>query len=426
MPVMKPLYSAARTLSVATALTVIFAGSAYALDGNDVAKRLQARFAEQGAKIEFGKVDTDGTTVTLTGTKIEFKSSEIGAIDVGDVVLKDVAEDGKGGFTAETATFQDIEKKEDKSTVNVKGIEIGKLHLAADDEQDPVVKMMYYQTVKVDSLTVSEDGQEMVTMKDLYANTTPYTKGTPLSVNFGVKSIELDIEKMDELRRTAEEATKAANEADADADATEEDAAEVTPNPLIELGYKKLNMVVTSTGSWEPEKGDLAISKFEFDVKDLGKLDTTVKLGGYDVKFIKSVQQASEQINASKDNKDAAGLAMLGLIQQLSISEMSIRYDDASLTPKLLEYYGKQQGISGQDMANQIKGIAPLMVGYLGHADFAVQATTAINAYLDDPKSLTIAAEPKAPVSFALIAATATADPKKLLDLLAVKITANK
>lgn len=408
MPVMKPLYSAARTLSVATALTVIFAGSAFALDGNDVAKRLQARFAEQGAKIEFGKVDTDGSTVTLAGTKVTFKSSEIGTVDIGDVVLKNVAEDSKGGYTADTATLQDIEKKEEKSTVNVKGIEFGKLYLAADDEQDPVVKMMYYQTAKADSLTVSQDGQEMVSLKDLYANSTPYTKGTPISVNFGVKSVDLDIEKMDAVRKA------------------DEAAAEATPNPLIELGYNKLSMAVTSAVTWEPEKGDFSMSKFEVDVKDLGKLDTTMKLGGYDLKFIKSAQQATEQINASGDNKDAAGLAMLGLIQQLSVSDISIRYDDASLTPKLLEYYGKQQGISGEDMANQIKGIAPLMVGYLGHADFAVQATTAINAYLDDPKSLTISAEPKAPVSFALIAATATADPKKLLDLLAVKVTANK
>jgi hypothetical protein len=168
------------------------------------------------------------------------------------------------------------------------------------------------------------------------------------------------------------------------------------------------------------------MDKLAFDVADLGKFDTTLKLGGYDAKFIKALQEANKKINENKENSDVAGMAVLGLIQQLSISGMSFRYDDASLTPKLLEYYGKQQGISSEDMVNQIKGIAPLMVGYLGHADFAVQATTAINTYLDDPKSLTIAAKPDAPVSFALIAATATADPKKLIDLLAVKLTANQ
>lgn len=409
MPVMKPLYTAARTLSVATALTVIFAGSAYALDGNDVAKRLQARFEEQGTKIAFGKVETDGTTVTLRDTKVTVPNSEIGELPVGDIVLKDVAEDGKGAYTAETATFQDFSKTEDKTKIDVKGIEIGKIYLAADNEEDVIAKMMAYQTFKVDSLVVAEDGQEMANIKDISAKSSAYTKGTPMTYEFGVKSIDLDIEKMEEIRKKSEA-----------------ESGETTPNPMLDLGYKQLKMAITSTGSWEPEKGDLVMDKMEFDVADLGKFDTTLKLGGYDTKFIKAIQEANKKLADSGENNDAATMAMLGLMQQLSIGGISFRYDDASLTPKLLEYYGKQQGISSEDMVNQIKGIAPLMVGYLGHADFAIQATTALNTYLDDPKSLTIAAKPDAPVSFALIAATATADPKKIIDLLAVKLTANQ
>ncbi len=409
MPVMKPLYTAARTLSVATALTVIFAGSAYALDGNDVAKRLQARFEEQGTKIAFGKVETDGTTVTLRDTKVTVPNSEIGELPVGDIVLKDVAEDGKGAYTAETATFQDFSKTDDKTKIDVKGIEIGKIYLAADNEEDVIAKMMAYQTFKVDSLVVAEDGQEMANIKDISAKSSAYTKGSPMTYEFGVKSIDLDIEKMEEVRKKSEAET-----------------GETTPNPMLDLGYKQLKMAITSTGSWEPEKGDLVMDKMEFDVADLGKFDTTLKLGGYDTKFIKAIQEANKKLADSGENNDAATMAMLGLMQQLSIGGISFRYDDASLTPKLLEYYGKQQGISSEDMVNQIKGIAPLMVGYLGHADFAIQATTALNTYLDDPKSLTIAAKPEAPVSFALIAATATADPKKIIDLLAVKLTANQ
>lgn len=409
MSVMKPLYTAARTLSVATALTVIFAGSAYALDGNDVAKRLQARFEEQGTKIAFGKVETDGTTVTLRDTKVTIPNSEIGELPVGDVVLKDVADNGKGAYTAESATFQDFTKTEDKTKIDVKGIEISKIFLAADNEEDVIAKMMAYQNFKIDSLTVAEDGQEMVSIKDIFGNSSAYTKGTPITYEFGAKSVDLDIEKMEAVRK-----------------ASEAEEAEATPNPMLDLGYKQLKMSIASNGSFDLDKGDFVMDKLAFDVADLGKFDTTLKLGGYDAKFIKALQEANKKINENKENSDVAGMAVLGLIQQLSISGMSFRYDDASLTPKLLEYYGKQQGISSEDMVNQIKGIAPLMVGYLGHADFAVQATTAINTYLDDPKSLTIAAKPDAPVSFALIAATATADPKKLIDLLAVKLTANQ
>ena len=37
--------------------------------------------------------------------------------------------------------------------------------------------------------------------------------------------------------------------------------------------------------------------------------------------------------------------------------------------------------------------------------------STAVNTYLDDPKSIEIAAEPAAPVPFALIMATANVEP---------------
>lgn len=413
MTVKKPLYTAARTLSFATALSVIFAGSAFALDGNDVAKRLQSRFEEQGSKIEFSGVETDGTTVTLRDSKISFDSAEIDEVKIGDIVLTNVAEDDKGGYSADKATLADVVKKDAGATFTLKGIEIGNIYLASDDEQDPVVKMMYYQSMKADTLTVDENGEEFVNMKDLYANTSPYTKGSPISVNFGVKSMDFDIEKMEALRKKANKAEDETEKAD-------------TPNPMLDLGYNKLNVVLSSTANWNPEKGDFSIDKLEFDAKDVGKFDLTLKLGGYDVKFIQSLQQMSAQLNENKENKEAAGMAVLGLIQQLSVSDISMRYDDSSLTPKLLEYYAKQQSISKEDMVNQIKGIAPLMVGYLGHADFAIQATTAINTYFDDPKSLTLAAKPEAPVSFALIAATATADPKKIIDLLAVKLTANQ
>lgn len=409
MPVMKPLFTVARTLSVATALTVIFAGSAYALDGNDVAKRLQARLAEQDIVVGFSTVDTDGTTVTLHGAKISIPSSEIGELVAGDIVLHNVTEDGKGGYNAETATLQDYSKTDDKTKIDVKGIEIGKIYLAADNEEDIIAKMMLYRDIKIDSLTIAEDGQQLVNIKDIAANSSEYSKGAPLTYKFGVKSVDLDIEKMDELRKKS---------------ATEEDSSE--SNPMLDLGYKQLKMTINSEGSLDIAKGDILMDKFEFDIADLGKFDTTLKLGGYDLKFIKSMMEANKKLREDKENKDTTEMAILGLLQQLSLGGISFSYNDASLTPKLLDYYAKQQSISKEDMINQIKAVAPLMVGYLGNAEFAMQATNAINAYLDDPKSLEIAAEPKAPVSFALIAATATADPKKLLDLLAVKVTANQ
>uniref|UniRef100_A0A914Z798 Uncharacterized protein n=1 Tax=Panagrolaimus superbus TaxID=310955 RepID=A0A914Z798_9BILA len=123
-----------------------------------------------------------------------------------------------------------------------------------------------------------------------------------MTYEFGVKSIDLDIEKMEEVRKKSEA-----------------ESGEATPNPMIDLGYKQLKMAITSTGSWEPEKGDLVMDKMEFDVADLGKFDTTLKLGGYDTKFIKAIQEANKKLADSGENNDAATMAMLGLMQQLQL-----------------------------------------------------------------------------------------------------------
>ena len=60
----------------------------------------------------------------------------------------------------------------------------------------------------------------------------------------------------------------------------------------------------------------------------------TVDLGGYTPAFVKSMQDMQKQMAAQPAGADnsAQGLAMLGLMQQLTFNSASIRWDDDSLT----------------------------------------------------------------------------------------------
>ncbi len=58
-------------------------------------------------------------------------------------------------------------------------------------------------------------------------------------------------------------------------------------------------------------------------------------------------------------------MAMLGLMQQLSYNGASIRFEDAGITAKALEYAGKQQGVDGKQFAQSLKGMAPMMLAQL-------------------------------------------------------------
>ena len=69
----------------------------------------------------------------------------------------------------------------------------------------------------------------------------------------------------------------------------------------------------------------------------------------------------------------------------------------------------------------------------LNAPELAAEISTAVSAYLDNPQSIEIAAAPPAPVPFAMIAATASADPEDIGKLtnavwkiLGVKVTANQ
>ena len=136
-----------------------------------------------------------------------------------------------------------------------------------------------------------------------------------------------------------------------------------------------------------------------------------------------------KQIAARPEGADssAQGLAMLGLMQQLTFHTASIRWDDDGLTNKVLEFVGKQQGMSAADVANQAKAVVPFLLAQLNNPELTAQVTEAINTYFADPKSLEISAEPASPVPFALIMAGAMSpSPQDLVKTLAIAVSANE
>jgi len=182
------------------------------------------------------------------------------------------------------------------------------------------------------------------------------------------------------------------------------------------LGYQNISGNFEIAGAWQPTDGKMELSKYDVSVDNAGTLGMTFDLGGYTMDFIKSLQAVQKQMAAQPEgaDKSAQGMAMLGLLQQLSLNSASIRFDDDSLTNKVLEYVGKQQGMSAKDIANQAKAIVPFGMSQLNNPELTAQVTAAVGKFLDEPKSLEISAEPPAAVPFALIMAGALSNPPDL------------
>ena len=68
-----------------------------------------------------------------------------------------------------------------------------------------------------------------------------------------------------------------------------------------------------------------------------------------------------------------------------------------------------------------------LAMGGVSDAEFVKQVSDAVNAYLTEPKSLEIAAEPESAVPFAqIMAGGMSGQPQQLIKMLALSVTANE
>jgi hypothetical protein len=120
-------------------------------------------------------------------------------------------------------------------------------------------------------------------------------------------------------------------------------------------------------------------------------------------------------------------------MQRLSLNGATIRFDDASLTGKILDFVAQQQGLKREDVVNVAKAGLPLALMQVQLTDLAAAISPAINAYLDAPGSIEIKAAPPQPVPFTMLGGAAMANPndpgaaaKAIWSMLGVTVTANQ
>jgi hypothetical protein len=375
------------------------AGSAFALDSADLLKKINAAYAAQGGTISADGVDIDGTTVTLKNVSVKPASGE--SLPIGEVTLSGVEEDEDGGYYIEEAAFPDINKTEDGVTVTAEGLTLGGISVPATAGGDTLDTMMLYETAHTGPLKVVKDGEEMFSLLESDVNLTLREDESGFDFDGAFKSMKADLSKAE--------------------DPQSKDAIE-------KLALQHIQGDITMKGAWELAPGTIDISEFAFDFTNIGKLNLGFKISGYTMPFVKSLQDAMKQSEANpnkEESQQALGLAMLGLMQQLSFEAAQVRFEDASITKRALDYAGAQQNISGKQMADSLKAMTPIMLAQLNIPELQNAVSAAVNTFLDDPKSLTVKAAPEKPVPFPTIVGAAMGAPNTLPQVLGVKVTAN-
>jgi len=397
MQVFVNIRPAARVLAAGTALSLVFGSAAMAADANAVAERIKALYAKQGGELSFANVQASGSDIVLQGTKIKLPTIGEKETAIGDVTLQNVQDAPDGGYSIEQVTVPDLTlagetDKNDKA--EMKGLALQNVHIPSEKAKGPLDSVVMYDKLKVDEILFGTPGKDGATVKgfDLSLDTTNKTE--KIGYVWTIANIDATFEKGGK-------------------------------NPLAPLDMNTFNGSLTSKGSWSPASGDTSLDQLELEAKELGKINITGSLGGYDLAFLEAVQKTQENMSKADADKDAAGLAILGLAEQLNLKNLSIRFDNDTLTQKVLDYYAKQQGADGKQLGEQMKMMVPLMATQLKNPEFAQQLKGAADKYFTDPKSLTISASPDQPVTFASIVATASLDPTKIIQLLKISVDAN-
>ncbi len=388
-------------LMLASAAFIGLSGQAFALDGADLVTKLNAAYALNGATVAYEKVAVDGTTVTLTGVSVKSTAAPGKDFKIGDVTLEGVEETDGGGYYAETVTLPDVDVKEDETAITAKDISLGGLSIPGNPAGGTINDIVLYETAATGPVTVTAKGKQVFSMDESEANLTKQESDAGFDFDMTFSGIKADLSDVQ--------------------DAKSKDAIE-------KLGLTNLAGEMTMKGSWEVATGNVSLEEYAFDFANVGRLALAFDISGYTLDFMKSVQEAMKAVETNPNKEEAnqaMGLSMMGLIQQLTFNSASVRFDDATITKRVLDYIGSQQGTTGDQLAQSLKGMVPLMMAQLNVPELQNQVSTAVNSYLDAPKSLTISAEPASPVPFPMIIGAAMGAPNTVPGVLGVKVTAN-
>ncbi|OWV80671.1 hypothetical protein ATY78_08335 [Rhizobium sp. R635] len=386
-------------LMTASAAFLTLAGPAFALDGADMMKKFNAATSAGGTVITFEKAEVDGDTVKASGVKVGFASVPGNTLDIGDVTFEGVKETDGGGYYAKSVAFPDVDMKQEEGHFTAKDILIQGLTIPANAGGATLDDMMLYEVVSTGPIALNVKGKDIVSIESTESDLGREDSGFTYDAN--VTGLKIDLSQVE--------------------DAASKDAIE-------KLGLTTLDGAVTMKGSWEVESGKIAVDEYAFDFENVGRLNIAVDFSGYTLEFIKALQEAVKTAEANPNKEEAnqaMGLAMMGMMQQLTFNSAELRFDDASITKKALDYAGSQQGVTGDELAQSLKGLVPVMLAQLKMPELQNQISAAVNTYLDGPKSLTISAAPEKPVPFPMIVGAAMGAPNTIPSVLGVKVTAN-
>ncbi len=378
-----------RLVAVSLAFGVSLPTLAWAESTRDkvLAVTTQALKANGAKEVTWGAIEGDDARFTVSSTKIVTEAEgKIGTVTVDKTTWVGAAVTPEGGTSADEVTAEGFALESDDAKVKFDKVVLTKYRGPAPAKVVPgKISGERIEQATVTGITVTNEDGKTVPIASATFSATDYLGDTPRKAGFDLKGMVLPIDPED-----------------ADLE------------PVRSLGYQKVTLDASFAGTWDDKTGRLDVSALTVGAADMGTLKVAATIGGLTPEVIEALKKA-----------DADEGKQMELMQGLTVETLSVRWDDASLTGRVLDQQAKQQGVDSKTYAKQVKLLMPAMLSMIGNKEFEKKVAGAAGSFLDSPKSLTVSARPKAPVPFGQLMGAAMMMPQTLPAVLGVEVVAN-
>ncbi|MGB3338343.1 MAG: hypothetical protein WBA73_14305 [Devosia sp.] len=405
----------ARLLLLSGVATAALMGQAMALDAQAFVDRVAEVYKTIGYDFEFGAATLDGDTITVDGGTVTVISSPDAALEPmtfdTEITFSGVVENADGSYTAESVTIPDIDTEfasEPAGHLTLSDVRVDGFYVPAGNPVPATGILQLFESFSTGPLSVTREGEEVISFESMTSESTfnpsfATTELADLASTFSINGISIDLATVGE----------------------EDPAAGAT---IEALGLNTISGDVFMDMAWSMADGHLTVNEFSFDFADVGALDITVDLTGFTPAVLDQIyaMQAAMGTGGEPTEEQAQAQMMQGmaLMQGVSIISASVRYDDASLAGKLLDYFAAQSGADRATFVEGLKSMLPMMLAESGIPALNDLVVPPVSAFLDDPQSLEIKVAPPSPTSL-LVLMAAAANPAGLITALGLAVEAN-
>ncbi len=320
--------------------------------------------------------------------------------------------DADGAMTIEhlaVATMrQEGESKSGKAyTLTVEGAEADGLFLPDPQSETAPLVAPRPSLWKIGPLTLvmlgATDGAAALTIERMEGHSEPDASRQAVSTSARIVGMHIDAEAMDDSELDAKAA---------------------------DIDVKQFDVALSFASNWNSTTGRLQVDQWRLEAPGLGAFDLQLSLDGYTGEKVRQMRDASL---ASKDDQGdsaeamrQAGKQMMAALGDISLSAAQLRFEDDSLTHKVLEARAKSDGQTVEELVAMLPDMSLSFTQMLDMPEFSQHIADALRTFLSDPKSMTIKLHPAAPAPVAGMIGMALFSPAALIEQLGVEITANE